>query len=135
MSSIQNIKSEFDLTALGFLPENNNAECSGFEEWERLAATILDVERTKVRKTIEGLEPIDSDIISNLDLSNHKKLYTILSILSSSYVWSEPLNPPDSLPHLLSIPLCAAANELGIQPILTHTSVDLLNWKLKDPSR
>lgn len=135
MSGIKNRKDEFDLTDLGFLPISNEVECSGFEEWERLATTILEMEQTKVRKTIEKLEPISSDIISNLDLSGHKKLYTILSILSSSYVWSEPLNPPDYLPHLLSIPLCAAANELGIQPILTHTSVDLLNWKLKDPSR
>ncbi|KAG2450623.1 hypothetical protein HYH02_004463 [Chlamydomonas schloesseri] len=58
----------------------------------------------------------------------------VLSFLSHAYVWCEPGPPPAVLPAVLAVPWARAAAAVGMPPVLTYATYNLLNWRRLDPS-
>lgn len=133
----------YDITKFGFLPDEPVRRLSesmsniDFDRWEAVMSCLPELnENGKIRETIDGLPDFDiSKITTDEQL---KRAYTILTLLTNSYVWqgTGPENPPkDVVCRKLAIPLWQVSQRLRIAPILTHASVDLYNWEYIDPAK
>lgn len=72
---------------------------------------------------------INYDEIENYDLEILKFIYSACGIMVSKYIWCTGENYPNqSVPKILGYPHVIAAKKIGIVPVLTHTTVDLLNY-------
>lgn len=125
------IMKEYDLSSLGFLPENPIPRLNDLcPEWERFIACLPLY--NKAHSTREMVELLPELILpESLTDNQYKRLYSMLTIISNSYVFNtEPL--VSTLPSKISVPLWRVSTYLGINPVLTHGSVDLFNWEYKN---
>ena len=133
---MESIYEKYDLSVYGFLPEKElDPLPSYFEAWENLIKKLPELNKTKnTRISVEKLPFIDPSKLKNL--REIKRAYSILSLIANSYVWCLGMeNASKKIPAVIAKPLCFVSEYLGITPILTHASVDLFNWKLKDSSK
>jgi indoleamine 2,3-dioxygenase len=115
----------------GFLPLRCPELPELYRIWEEAANMIpVLIENRKLRCEIETWDHINLDPLQ-LPSEIVKRIYSILSILANGYIWCD--TPVDSLPPQLSRPLLKVSEHLAITPCLTHASVDLYNWGLRDP--
>lgn len=47
-------------------------------------------------------------------------------------MWCEPGPPPAVLPAVLAVPWAAVASAVGMPPVLTYATYNLLNWRRLD---
>nr|AIF73519.1 indoleamine 2,3-dioxygenase [Volvox ferrisii] len=57
------------------------------------------------------------------------RAYSVLSFLAHGYMWCEPGPPPAVLPAVLAVPWAAVASAIGMPPVLTYATYNLLNWR------
>lgn len=73
---------------------------------------------------------------TNLSDSMNYELYTMLSIISSGYIWEYGEGKHrTSIPTNLSTPLISTAKYLGLKPFITHAALDLNNWQYIDSTK
>ncbi len=90
----------------------------GLMRWERV--------RDRIRKMAEP------DIALATDQHMQERLFLALSVLTNAWVWQG--NTPDlDVPPQLARPVCTLAETLGRQPIVSHASMSLWNWRRIDP--
>lgn len=127
---------EYDLSSRGFLPENpveilSNIGGGAYDEWENFMNHLPEYNNAKsTRRMISTLPEINVGDIKECEL---KRLYVILSLIANSYVFCDV--PTNILPSKIAKPFWHVSWHLGITPSLTHASVDLFNWKLKDETK
>ena len=137
MNIYMSIYKKYDLSLNGFLPEFQlKALPTPFQCWEQVAKNIPELIKNKkgsLRNNVHELPLLNWE---ELQPEFHKRAYSVLAIIASSYVWCEGFNNiPKILPKNVAIPLWHICKELGINPIATHASLDLFNWRLIDPSK
>ncbi|KAG2450682.1 hypothetical protein HYH02_004521 [Chlamydomonas schloesseri] len=60
--------------------------------------------------------------------------YLLLSFLAHAYMWCEPGPPPAVLPAVLAVPWARVSAAVGMPPVLTYATYNLLNWRRLDPA-
>jgi hypothetical protein len=128
----------YQISSYGFLP----SQCEEFlpEEYEYLNY-FLDYNAkhpiNKFRKYIENYNYESKTEKINLEkytLREIQKIYSITSLLSHIYLeLSEPRL--HKLPPCLSEPWFYSSALLGLPCVLTHSAIDLFNWRLKDKTK
>lgn len=135
-NSVADIKMRYDISSKGFLPEEplrSLTECNiCYDEWENLMVRLPYLNKNKlVREAVDQL--CDFNLTNLSELYHYKRAYSLLSILTNAYVFSNIVDDPiDVIPAKLAVPLCFVSNYIGIVPIMTHASVDLYNWYLEN---
>jgi len=133
---MESVYEKYDLSVYGFLPEKELSSLpSYFETWEDLIKKLPELNKTKkTREAVDKLPLLESSKLKTL--REIKRAYSILSLIANSYVWCLGMkNASKKIPAVIAKPLWYVSEHLGIAPILTHASVDLFNWKLKDSSK
>lgn len=118
----------------GFLPADDPPLTlpDRYREWETIRAEIDALLFTgRLRARIQRLPAIEPANLSNGEL---ERAMLILAVLASAYVWAGP-QPARSIPPGVAIPLTALAQRLGRQPIVSHASAVLNNWRRLDPTQ
>jgi len=80
----------------------------------------------------ENLPLLDVGCLSGR--AEHQRALTVLSFLSSAYVWNDHQHPRTKLPANLAIPFKKICEYFDLPPILTYTGFTLFNWRLIDPN-
>jgi indoleamine 2,3-dioxygenase len=125
------------LTTTGFLPEKEPATRFSddyYESWNDLLENLaLYNSEGIVREKISKLPCLD--IENCKDESEVNLAYLLLSMAVSSYVncpfYKEKAT---EIPSNVSTPLLQTCSKLGIRPIVTHTAVDVFNFKTAEGS-
>lgn len=127
----------YDISEYGFLPSNPIK--SPPLKWKFLQPIIDDFDLTgqKFRSLVDSNISRSTDSnIKVLDLPNIKFIYSFYSIMIHKYIWCCGIEDRTTvLPYKLFEPWDLSAKILGLPTVLTHASVDLYNWSLKDPSQ
>lgn len=133
MEKINEILLEYDLSRFGFLTEIPILRLGNkFLEWESLVGDLPFLNANRLLKS--QISTLPEFPINELKLPWHfKRAYVVLSIIINSYVFGDS-NVEQMIPKKLAIPMQVVSTYLGINPILTHASVDLYNWYLVDPN-
>eukprot|EP01066_Platyproteum_vivax_P010998 Platyproteum_vivax@DN4970_c0_g1_i2.p1 len=105
-----------------------------FCEWESILDNFCSLLRNPdvFRERIRSIKTKPD--LNILSVFERRRAYVVLSMLSSGYVWCDHDNPKTSLPACIALPYYNVASSLGLPTTVTHSSTDLWNWKLKDPS-
>lgn len=82
-----------------------------------------------VRSCYVNTNPID---VNSFSSAEQKYIYSFLSMVLHKYIWCDPSVQITSIPHNIGLLWYNSATNIGIVPVLTHASVDLYNWHLKD---
>lgn len=100
---------------------------SAFASFDEVAQSLAPLIRaSRVRAAIGSLPTIDvGDCQSDAE---RERLFLVLCVLTNAWVWSDG-EIDLRVPSNLAVPVCALADELGRQPIVSHASMDLQNWK------
>ncbi|KAL4239444.1 Indoleamine 2 [Mactra antiquata] len=108
---------------LEYLPEY-------FDEWNNLAKAMPElVSNKELRNAVHKLEVLDHTRLSGHH--EYRLAHLQLSIISAGYIWQEgDSGAATILPKCLSVPWCGVSSYLGIQPVISHPSLVLANWKL-----
>jgi indoleamine 2,3-dioxygenase len=73
--------------------------------------------------------------INDVSLGEKKYIYSVCSILAHKYVWMfNEIEESVEIPYSISKPWYDSSEVLGLKCVLTHASVDLYNWRLKNPT-
>ncbi|KAK3091136.1 hypothetical protein FSP39_017369 [Pinctada imbricata] len=103
-----------------------------FDQWNDLAEKAPELTVNKeFRQKVDKMPLLDHN---NLKSHEEKRLAHLqLSAITMCYVWQEgDKGVAKVLPRSVAIPYCAISEDLGVQPIISHVSLVLANWKLKD---
>lgn len=149
-ASLQATYEKYGLTEYGFLPRDpvrrltvsiggQSVRTMNIGLWENVMDNLPELNKTgRIRQVIGDLPMFDAEILKSGTPEQLMRSYTILTLLTNSYVWqgTSDTNPPkDSICPKLAMPLCAISEKLGITPILTHAAVDLYNWEYIEPAK
>lgn len=125
----------YQISTYGFLP----SKCEEYlpEKYEYLQYFLDYNLKHPVKKFREYLENYNFEPNSqklNLEdytLAEIQKIYSVTSILSHIYL---ELEEPrlQKLPYCLSLPWYDSSLLLGLPCVLTHSAIDLYNWRLRD---
>ncbi|AYV80655.1 MAG: putative tryptophan--tRNA ligase [Harvfovirus sp.] len=100
--------------------------------WENLVDRLPELNATESSgKEISSL-PLLS--LTPLTIPQTRRAYVVLSMITHSYIWGNSLATCSLLPKNIAIPFYTICKSLGLPPVITHSAVDLWNWKLIDPS-
>lgn len=136
-SRVSAIQQKYDLTKFGFLPDAPLQPLpEKYKMWEELAKDLPRLNKEKLtRKVVDELPVIGCEDLKQPE--QYKRAYSILSMICNSYVWCDHQNKNnvDYVPEQISKPLWHVCGWLGINPILTHASVDIYNWMYIDPTK
>ena len=129
---IENILQKYDISINGFLPAESTPVSIRvpYCRWHNIVINLptLICDNT-LDETVDNLEFIEVD--SYTTLTEHKMIYSMLSLIMSAYIWCNgEENPKNFVPKQISVPLSQSAKHIGIPPILTHAAIDLFNWKV-----
>lgn len=129
-SLMEEIWQRYDLSINGFLPNHPIGVLNyHFKEWEEIMYDLPNLVKNKsLRNAILACPNFEHSKLETNE--QYKRGYVILSMLSNAYLFSD--TSIDLLPSKLAVPLVITANKLGINPVLTHATVDLYNWCLID---
>lgn len=132
----QTLLSSFNITDKGFLPSKIERLPSYFDPWENMISKLSVLNKEKrTREYVNTIIPLLDDNQLH-GLGEYQRAYSLLTLIGNSYMWSNGMNNfPKVLPKQIAIPLCNVSDKLGLKPILTHATVDLYNWEIKDPSK
>ncbi|HYB13045.1 MAG TPA: hypothetical protein VEG67_06215, partial [Myxococcota bacterium] len=118
----------------GFLPEPDPCRRlpAAFGAWEELASELPKRLLTgTLRRVVRGLPELDLATLEGEGALRRAML--LLSFIGHAFVFeSDP--PAETLPKVLALPWCAAAERLGRPPVLSYASYALDNWRRIDPS-
>lgn len=122
----------------GFLPINPNGFTeklpSSYDLWEEIVSKIPIVAPAGGMNFLVDTLPI-ADTKYLTTLPQIQRAYSILCYITQAYVWEDNKNPKREIPPQLAVPLLEVSEKLGLQPILTHASVDLFNWRKSDNNK
>lgn len=122
---------QFDISPFGFLQYPCVKHLDIFTDLEEEMQTRKAPNfREFVRHCYANIKTVSIDSYSVAEL---KYIYSLLSMVLHKYVWCNLNEPISSVPHNIGLLWWHAANKIGIAPVLTHGSVDLYNWDLKNP--
>lgn len=136
MNSLVNIK--YDISCLGFLPEEPiNTLPQELNCYNGLLQSLNNQDKESFFQILSSIPKYDKDyydnIVNNLNLNTVKYIYSVFSILTHYYIWSNGVkNVKHSIPSNLGGYWYYSAKKLGLPCVLTHASVDLYNWRLID---
>jgi len=122
------------MSVTSFLP--NHEPCrelpSYYDPWIKIARRLPELNRDKItRKVVDQMPLLDISHLTTIE--QYRYGYSIMSMIAHSYVWCLDMDHGvDILPKNIAIPFNSLASKLKLPTILTHASVDLWNWKLKD---
>ncbi len=119
----------------GFLPSQDplsRLPYARYHVWEDLANDIPKLLGARLGQARGPLKKMP--VISTSKLTSEPELrraHLLLCLLAHSYVWggSEPI---DVIPEGISKPLTEVSEKLGIPPVISHTSICLVNWRRLD---
>ena len=119
----------------GFLPAQDPLQrlpYARYHIWEDLAddlPKLLGARLGQARGPLEELPVLSTDkLVIDAEL---RRAHLLLCLFAHAYVWGG-LEPKDSLPMGIAIPLWEISQRLDIPPILSHTSIVLYNWRRLD---
>lgn len=128
------IYKQFDITSYGFISEKPIPRLTNeFQPWEDFMDQLPELNRLQQTRTqVMTLPDFPWQTLSSPD--ECKRAYTILTLLTNSYVHSQ--DPPiNRLPAKIAVPVAKVSEYLGIKPLMTHATVDLYNWRIKDETQ
>lgn len=128
-----------NVSEIGFLCKELNTRLpKRFSYLDKIVENLPETKTSGVvfRGLIENLPNYDETIhnISHVTDDELLTLYSVLSIIVNRYIWCTGVKDAVNhmvIPQILASPLDQVSHRLGIEPILTHASVDLWNWHLK----
>ncbi|XP_070579514.1 indoleamine 2,3-dioxygenase 2-like [Ptychodera flava] len=111
-----------------FLPES-------FAEWNDIALHLTDfITDGSIRRKVEQMSVLDHG-----QLTSHRELrlaHLMLTGIAAAYVWTDGVKGvPKILPRSVAVPLWRVSERLGVQPVVSHCSWSLANWKIIDQSK
>lgn len=85
-------------------------------------------------KLVPKMDELPLVQIGNLERHQLERLFSILTILANAYVWAhqDDNHAYQRIPPAIGVPLLQVSEILGINPVITHASVVLFNWKMID---
>ena len=121
------VKIKYDLSDRGFLSKKFNVKLP--DEYDYLILLLEHVDLVKYYKIDYDLPDLD---IYHYDII--KEIYTITSIITHKYIvyLNRIKNANMILPLIVAKPFYESSKILGINSVLTHSAVDLWNWKFKE---
>lgn len=117
----------------GFVPTADplTALSTEYLPWELLARDISPLVMTgRMRAAVEALPELSTERLGSEP--ERQLALLVLSCLGHAYVWAEP-EPALRIPAALARPWYQLAAELGLPPVLTHSSIVLNNWRRLAP--
>ncbi len=103
----------------------------GYQDVEEVARSLPALIRTgRVRQSIRSISPIDLDGVSTD--REQERLFLALAVLTNAWVWSDG-EVDLTIPAGLAVPVSTLASHLGREPIVSHASMDLQNWRRPFP--
>lgn len=121
----------------GFLCDYNADEIVLPGDWERAADVASSLPKLlptgRVRAfLLRGLPSLTKRNVETLTDEMARAAMAHFSFMAQAFVWGES-DPASELPEKIALPLCALANRLGQQPLLSYSGYVLDNWALHDP--
>ncbi|WAQ97420.1 MYG-like protein [Mya arenaria] len=112
----------FGLNNIEFLP-------AYFSAWNVLAKQMPElVGKKELRAAVNKMPLLDVDRLCGY--REHRLAHVQLSLIGAAYIWQEgDIGVAKELPKCLSVPWVAVSRWLGIQPILSHSSLVLANCR------
>lgn len=102
-----------------------------FDEWENILDNLVeDNKNNLLRDKVNKLPLLDHNLLNDDEI---ERAVVVLTFIAHVYVWGTG-DVCDTLPDVISIPLCALSEKLNMPPLGTYASTILWNWKLIDPS-
>ncbi|XP_070579513.1 myoglobin-like [Ptychodera flava] len=106
-----------------------------FDDWNEIALHLTDfIEEGNIRQKVEKMSVLDHE-----QLTSHRELrlaHLMLTGIAAAYVWTDGVKGiPKFLPSCVAVPLWRVSERLGVQPIMSHCSWSLANWKIIDQSK
>ena len=130
----QTIYQQFDISSYGFLPDKPIPKLDDeFQPWEDFVDQLSELNKSsQTRAQVTYLPDFSWQTLNTPE--QWKRAYTILTLVTNSYVNSQS-TPVNTLPAKIAVPVTKVSEHLGIKPLLTHATVDLYNWKIKDDTQ
>ncbi|MEZ5378063.1 MAG: hypothetical protein R2733_16260 [Acidimicrobiales bacterium] len=116
-------------TTSGFVPVRDPLVDmpEAFAAVEDVVQTLAPLIRAgRVRAAIRSLPQVDPSLAN--DDRERERLFLALTVLTNAWVWSDG-EPDLTVPANLAVPVCALAEQLGREPIVSHASMALQNWR------
>lgn len=133
MNQVDKLLAEYDIGSNGFLPDTpvDKLTFGSFIHWESLVDQLPLINKNK--KIREEIAKMDEFRWQDLSEPWHfQRACTILSMLAHSFVFGqEPI--VYELPSIIAVPFWRISEKIGINPVLTHATVDLFNWNKINP--
>ena len=131
-------KIKYDISSKGFLPEKCHENLSKNYSYLQYFLNIMKNNNGEHFKDIVqnyrlSEEEKEQDI-SKIPIEEQRYIYSICSILAHKYVWvfeNDYFN--DEIPFSISLPWFESSKCLGINCILTHSAINMYNWRLINP--
>ena len=128
--NIDKFKQYYDISSLGFLPEECAELPSKFKPL-KFFTDKLNCDGEYFREMLDSLVFRESiDDLSDLSYNQVKTLYSVLSIICHKYIWGGQEHR-DVLPEFFGKLWYLTSQKLKIGMVLTHASLDLFNFKIK----
>lgn len=125
-----NLQEKYDLCELGFI-SNKNLNIKLPKEYNYLKFllnNLILIDVYNIEYILPKLDDYEYYLI--------KEIYTLCSIISHKYiVYKKNSNKKIILPYIVAKPWYESSSILGINCVLTHSSVDLWNWNFKDKNK
>eukprot|EP01099_Mayorella_cantabrigiensis_P004440 TRINITY_DN3344_c0_g2_i1.p1 TRINITY_DN3344_c0_g2~~TRINITY_DN3344_c0_g2_i1.p1 ORF type:complete len:454 (-),score=81.41 TRINITY_DN3344_c0_g2_i1:218-1579(-) len=105
-----------------------------FSPWEQIMSALPQLlrEKTFQDQIDQTLPLLDAEQLQGRE--EYVRALTVLSFLSSAYVWMNYPIPKTKLPANISVPFKKVCGYFDLPPILTYTGFTLFNWKIVDPN-
>ena len=142
---IANMPQQHNISMYGFLPsECENRLPVNFEFLTPVVDGLSEQSTSgdEFRALIHGLPEYSAEThktcLCDLSDGETRTLYSVLTMIVNRYIWCTGVMDAKNfslIPSIIAIPLVQVSDMLGIQPTLTHSAVDLWNWKLTDPTQ
>jgi indoleamine 2,3-dioxygenase len=88
---------------------------------------------TYTRNNIDALPLFPLETLTTA--AEYERAMLILSYLGHAYVWCDPKNPAQALPHHFAQSWYNVSQKVGRPPVLSYASYALYNWKRLDAER
>ena len=119
----------------GFLPSQeplSRLPYARYHVWEDIANDLPKLLGARLGQARGPLKRMP--VISTSKLNSEPELrraHLLLSIMAHAYVWGG-IEPMDVVPEGISKPLSEVCEKLGIPPVVSHTTICLVNWRRLD---
>lgn len=132
---VKYIEDTYDIGVNGFAPNKCVTKLPKEFMLYKPMIVVLSTENGQIfRDLVDDIKLQYTDIPStdNLEISEKKYLYSVLSMIVHKYVWCCGMdNIKTTIPQIIGQPWLEVSNSLGLPTVLTHAAVDLYNWSVR----